>query len=245
MLAACGGDDDDDASASASESGSGTEAGTAGADICETNTELNTALYTLFDSEDPDAVKAAYEEAGVEELIDTFEANAPAEIADVVAEGADAVRAVGETGDVSSLEEHDGAPISAYVYENCDITTADVSATDFAFAGIPSELPAGPVSFKFTNDGAEEHEIIVVRKNDGVTESWDELLALPEEETDAKVAFVTATGGAPGDTAYAEGILEPGEHIAVCFVPQGSMDGAEGSGPPHAMVGMTTEFTVS
>ena len=48
------------------------------------------------------------------------------------------------------------------------------------------------MSFKFTNEGAEDHELAIARKNDGVTESFDELLALPEEEAMTKVTFVTA-----------------------------------------------------
>ena len=45
---------------------------------------------------------------------------------------------------------------------------------------------------------------------------------MPEEESRRGHHFVTATGAAPGDTRYVTGNLEPGEYIAVCFVPQGT-----------------------
>jgi hypothetical protein len=87
---------------------------------------------------------------------------------------------------------------------------------------------------------------VIVRKNDVVTESFDELLARPEDQATTKVTFAAGTGAGPGDTAYANGKLDPGEYIAVCFIPQGTTTGdAPGSGPPHAMLGMKHEFSVS
>jgi hypothetical protein len=56
-----------------------------------------------------------------------------------------------------------------------------VTAQDYHFEGLPSSVPAG-TSLTQTNAGHEVHELLVVRKNDGVTDSFDELLALPEEE---------------------------------------------------------------
>ena len=56
-----------------------------------------------------------------------------------------------------------------------------VTAQDYHFEGLPSSVPAG-TSLTLTNAGHEVHELLVVRKNDGVTESFDELLALPQEE---------------------------------------------------------------
>ena len=120
-----------------------------------------------------------------------------------------------------------------------------MTAKDFSFEGIDDEYEAGSMSFKFTNEGAEDHEIAIARKNDGVTESFEELLALPEEEAMTKVTFVTRGFASAGETGYATGVLEPGEHIAVCFIPQGTIGETEGTGQPHFMLGMSQEFTVS
>jgi hypothetical protein len=243
MFAACGGDDDDDAAESPSTSA---DAQAVDSDVCDANIDLNAALNEVFSAEqpDPEAIKAAYAQGGIAEILDRIEADPPAPIADDIAEGVAAVRKL-ETGDTSSLESFDSESIDAYFFENCDYVTAEVTAKDYEFDGLPDELDAGAASIKFTNSGKEQHEIAIVRKNDGVTESFDELLQLPEDQADTKVTFATATGAEPGGTSYATGTLEPGEYIAVCFIPQGTTGDTEGSGPPHAMLGMKHEFTVS
>ena len=101
-----------------------------------------------------------------------------------------------------------------------------------------------------TNTGEEAHEIIILRKNDGVTQTFQELLELPEGEAQE---FVTEVGAAFASTTGASGLgileLEPGEHIALCFIPVGTtFEGGvptEGTGPPHFVEGMQVEFTVS
>ena len=44
------------------------------------------------------------------------------------------------------------------------------------------------------------------------------------------------------DTTFME--LEPGRYAAVCFIPQGTTQDTEGSGPPHHTLGMLGELTV-
>jgi hypothetical protein len=243
-LAACGGDDDDDAGSTTETTAEG-DAESADTDLCDENIELNAALGGLFESEDPAAIQAAYAESGMDELLTEFEENAPAEIAADVSAGVSAIRQLGEEGDPSGIETFDSAEIDGYFFENCDYVTAEVTAKDFLFEGIDEEYDAGSMSFKFTNQGTEVHELAIARKNDGVTESFEELLALPEEEALTKITPVTQGFAGVGETGYATGVLEPGEHIAVCFIPQGTTGETEGTGQPHAMLGMTQEFTVS
>ena len=106
-LAACGGDDDDDERVDVGRRAGCVRPNRLDTDLCETNIELNAALGALFEAEDPEAVKAAYDEVGRRRTCSTtFETNAPDEIAaDVAAEAADAIRAVGESGDIAALEE--------------------------------------------------------------------------------------------------------------------------------------------
>jgi hypothetical protein len=244
-FAACGGDDDDDDAAATSSPSTSTDAQPASAEQCEANVELSVALNGVSNAEGADAVKAAYTDAGVDALLDKFATDPPPAIAKEVAAGVEAVRQIGQTGDTSAVT-FDSSPIDEYFFENCDYATAEVTAKDYEFDGLPDEMDAGLASFKFTNAGKELHEIVIVRKNDGVTESFDELLALPEDQATTKVSFAAGTGAGPGDTAYANGKLDPGEYIAVCFIPQGTSTGdAPGSGPPHAMLGMKHEFSVS
>ena len=42
--------------------------------------------------------------------------------------------------------------------------------------------PAGITVVRLDNQADEYHEIILIRRNEGTTESLDELLALPEDE---------------------------------------------------------------
>jgi hypothetical protein len=151
-----------------------------------------------------------------------------------------------------------------------------VTGYEYAFGDLPSSVPAG-TSLAFMNTGAEVHELIVARKNDGVTESWDELIALPEEEAFQKVTTFGPLFAAPGESAtFGIGPAGPapmtaltldqeGEYLALCFIPQGttelpdfSAEAAPASsvaptstesmapqGPPHFVLGMRQEFTVT
>ena len=135
----------------------------------------------------------------------------------------------------------------------------EVIAGDYHFEGLPTSVPVG-TTLTLDNQGAEVHELLIVRKNDGVTQSWDELLALPEEEA---FAYVTMVGEMPlfaGPGAKAEGSLvlaQEGDYLAVCFIPQGLTEmpdlsaspdpsaSAPAFGPPHAFLGMVQQFTVT
>ncbi len=111
-----------------------------------------------------------------------------------------------------------------------------VTAHDYYFGGLPSTVPAGS-TLTFSNAGTELHQLIVARKNDGVTESFDELLALPPDEGQAKVTTAGVLFAAPGESAVmgmdatgvpspmtAIGPLPEGEYLAICFIPQGTTE---------------------
>lgn len=84
------------------------------------------------------------------------------------------------------------------------------------------------------------------RVNDGVTETVQELLALPDEEAMTKATMATVTGALPGESEYAVADLRPGKYAMVCFVPEGTTGrDTEGTGQPHFMKGMVYEFTVA
>ena len=131
-----------------------------------------------------------------------------------------------------------------------------VLATDYHFGGLPTSIPVG-TTLTLDNQGAEVHELIIVRKNDGVTQTWEELLAMQENEAFQYVTLVAEMPlvAAPGATA--EGALviaQEGEYIALCFVPQGmtefpdpsaSPNPAWETAKPHFMLGMMQLFAVT
>jgi hypothetical protein len=58
-----------------------------------------------------------------------------------------------------------------------------VHAVDSSYQGVPASLPAGETRFSFTNDSKNEaHEMQLYRINDGVNESFDQILADDEAQ---------------------------------------------------------------
>lgn len=158
--------------------------------------------------------------------------------------------------------------LTAWVKDNCGFASVDVLATEYAFGGLPEEVPAGPTVLTLTNDGEEMHELVLIRKNDGVTTPIDELLALPEEELFSQIQPLNGTIVAPGESGSLVIDLTPGNYVALCFIPVGttpemmeqmmaaesaSTDAAGASSesapagsepPPHFAHGMVQEFSV-
>lgn len=254
VLTGCGDDDDSgdgtttteaDGTTTESTAGDGGEAA-AGAEVCDAYADITVA----FSGPPPDP-------ATLTPLLDTLESGAPEEIAEQVGVMTTAARSVLDSNgeDFSAFEAPEFAEaqseVDPYMFENCEFDEkVEVTAADYSFDGIPTELPAGRVAFLLTNEGNEPHEMALARKKDGVTESWDEILALPEDQAMEKI---DQAGGAfapgQGDQGLAIAELEAGEYVAVCFIPVGTSidDTGEhpGDGPPHFTQGMKSEFTVA
>jgi uncharacterized cupredoxin-like copper-binding protein len=145
------------------------------------------------------------------------------------------------------------ASSSASAATSADIT---VTAVDFAFENVPAEVPSG-TTLGLTNTGQEVHEMVVVRKLPTTTQSFEELLAMPQDQALGLVQDVGVAFAEPGATA-AEVVTtgEAGDYLMVCFIPAGttslpSIDPSSselpslGTGAPHFTLGMTKEFTVT
>ena len=124
-----------------------------------------------------------------------------------------------------------------------------ITAVEYKYEGAPATAPTG-TSFRLVNGGKELHELVLVRRNADVTTSWEELVAMPQEEA---MKFITIVGGlmaAPGATG--EGSVtadQPGEYAFLCFIPQGttalpSAGASLPAGPPHVALGMLQVVTV-
>jgi uncharacterized cupredoxin-like copper-binding protein len=111
----------------------------------------------------------------------------------------------------------------------------DVTSVDFGYELATDEVPAGPVDVVQTNEGDEEHQVTLIRLDDGQTP--DQLLqTITDEGDDALDPSVFAGGpnGIPaGETNAARVDLAPGEYVAYCFIPD------------HAQQGMIEPFTVT
>lgn len=145
------------------------------------------------------------------------------------------------------------ARIDDYVLANCNFAELAVTGREYKYEGLSEPVPAGETAVIFTNEGGEQHEIVLFRINDEVTMSAQELLALPEEQAISMVQVKAFAFADPGESDMTAADLEPGRYAAVCFFPVGStpeaVAAAEESGqeieaPPHFTQGMLAEFTV-
>ncbi len=235
--------------------GCGDETDTSGdvARACQADLEVTTNTLAMF-AEIPETGPTASTEsvnttrrlfqANVERPLRAFTDNVPAAIADEAKVLAAGYRQFGRTADDTVLGsesfEEAGAAVDAYLFENCRQTKHTVTATDYRFDGLPQSLAAGGFRLRLENKGKENHEIAVLARAEGVDQSWDSLLGLPLEELLPMMRIVAVDDSDPGKQAYASGLLEPGEYLVACFVPQGTPSGAEerGSGTPHHELGM-------
>jgi hypothetical protein len=237
-LAACGDDDSGDAA-------DGDQVADDAA-FCDAVVEFN-GLVTQVDL-DEESTEEDITGVG-EDLAPTFQTivdEAPDSLADIADELNESIQAL-SGGDATSF--NDDATFQTYTeliagsVAVCDFNSIDVTAVDYAFEGVPEEMEAGTTAFNFTNEAeSEDHMMAILKKKDGVDLSWDEIIALPEEEAQASVDIKGETFAPAGGTSAALTELDAGEYLAICFIPVGSPEVEDG--PPHFTQGMQQEFTV-
>ena len=238
-VAACGDDDDSDASSSDAPAAEG-----ASASFCDSVVEFNTAVFQvdLDEESSEEEIKAAGAEVGP--LMQAVVDGAPEDLVDTAEELNDAVQPLND-GDAEPFNaDSTFESYTAFVSEaipECDFEEVGVTAVDYAFEDVPATIQAGTIAFELTNASeSEEHEMIVFRRAEGETRSFEELLNLPEDEGEDATIFATAAFAPPGESGSTLADLEPGEYAMACFVPVG---GAE-DGAPHFTQGMVQEFVV-
>lgn len=266
-LVACGDDDEESTAATsppaaettaAPATTGGGSAGAAGGDqqaFCNALVSISEATIAGPPNEGATPEQLAAEgkalAATIQPFAATLQTNVPAALKadlDVQMSALDTVAATGDTSAFSTPEFLAAdASIHAQSIDACGWNRQDVELMDYHFMGIPSTLPPGVTTFELTNAGKEFHEMVLLRKNDGVTETFEQLVQLPPEEALQKASIVGMgflPQGAPG---YVLADLTPGEYVSICFIPVGTIDpSAEpaGEAPPHFTQGMIHPFTV-
>jgi hypothetical protein len=120
-----------------------------------------------------------------------------------------------------------------------------VEAFDYGWKGLPATLPAGEVSFTFTNGAEQDHEMAIVPLAPGA--DADEVLTKVQSATSDEIEalFGEIAGGppagifaGPGGAAAGTTELQPGTYAVLCFIP--APDGA-----PHTQKGMAVVVNVA
>lgn len=251
-LVACGDDSDDataegDTTTTTTTTTSATDVSTEAA-FCEGFLGLEQAFAEAPENE---AEIPAFVEERIEPNLALVDGNEPDDIAEDVQTMTTAVREVTTTGDFSAFETPEFLAASETVYSSlddaCDVNVVEFTAVDYDYEGVPETLPAGVTSFVMTNDSAagEDHEFSLVKLSDDTELGIEELLDMPEEEANQHIETFAGGTFAPADAASGTvSELTPGRWAYVCFIPVGSGDEIEGTGPPHFVEGMAGEFTV-
>lgn len=232
--AACGDDDSDDTGGEppAGESAAGDDLSAQDAALpaaaCEAYAGFSAGLVG-----DPSAIGATLADLEAA-LPETLAADGTAVAAAFDSQGPDALSSPDFNEPMSA--------IGSAVYDGCEADTQlDVTGVDYAFEDLPEQVDGGRVALRFTNGSeAEPHELVLMRRNDGVTASVDELMALPQDQVMAQLTMAGVVFADPGVSQVLLMDLEPGSYIAVCMIPTGGDEQAE----PHLAHGMAAELEV-
>lgn len=113
-----------------------------------------------------------------------------------------------------------------------------ITAREYQF-GLPSTVPAGPITFHLADAGREPHHAAILRLEGGKTAAD---LAAALKTPGPLPPWARMVGGPnavdPGGSANATLVLEPGRYAVICLVP--SADGV-----PHFAKGMIAQFEVT
>jgi uncharacterized cupredoxin-like copper-binding protein len=211
--------------------------------FCDANFKISLLFNTLPDGE-PTAKQLKALAKQLNPQLTAALKVAPSEIKADVETAAKAIKA-----DPSSLFTDDavgqaGSAIDDWAVANCDYQAIDVTATDYSFSGAPADVAKGKTVVTMTNNGAEPHLALIARKK--TDKSAEEILALPEAQARKQIEELGSAYAAPGETGigYVD-LQKSGDYIMLCPIATGSTADTEGTGPPHFVSGMVTEFTVS
>jgi plastocyanin len=133
----------------------------------------------------------------------------------------------------------DGSPTSEAAAPSGP-TELDVTSLDYAYELSAESVPAGLVTVNQTNDGDENHQVTLVRLEDGqsAVDLADAIAADGDHATDDRNYAGGPNSVAAGQANSATSELEEGAYALICFIP------AE-DGEPHFAKGMVAEVEVT
>ena len=145
------------------------------------------------------------------------------------------------SGDGDAAATDDGCVLEGASEAEPD-ATVDVTLTEFALAPVPAEVTAGAVEFRAVNDGAEPHEVVIVRYDGDIRELPTDADGAVDEDQLPDGAVIGEIEGFAGDrTCTGTFELEPGDYVLLCNIVE---DEEDGETEAHYAEGMITAFTV-
>lgn len=114
-----------------------------------------------------------------------------------------------------------------------------VSMIEYAFQGIPNDIPAGRWVFEVHATGATFHETAFLPVPAGTTEEQIVEAFSMDESALTRAPAGSVSIMTPGLTSWLVLDLTPGSYAAVCAAPD------NWDGPPHVMLGMLKMFAVT
>ncbi|MCB9176436.1 MAG: hypothetical protein H6648_04685 [Caldilineae bacterium] len=135
-----------------------------------------------------------------------------------------------------SVAAPEGEGEAAAAAPEADLT---VTGSDFAFDA-PETIAAGAHTINFVNAGQQDHEIVVVKLDEGATiEDFAAAFGPDAPPGPPPGRTVSGTVGiTPGSNQSFDTSFESGSYALICFFPDPA------SGAPHFALGMTHPFTV-
>jgi hypothetical protein len=188
-----------------------------------------------------------------EAALSQAESTAPPEVASTV----QAVVAAVRTGFQTQKDPFEADPsfeqnfnaLQQYRYNSCGYQQVDVTGIEYEFQGLPKTLPAGNVAIKFTDTGAEIHELQIFRVKS--KDSVKKIIGLSEKEQRKKIEEAGIVFATPGQTFYnIVDLSKPGRYGVVCHLPVGSTseqaaeEAEKKHAKSHAQEGMYATITV-
>jgi hypothetical protein len=178
--------------------------------------------------------------------------SAPPELASSLQAVVDGIHSAEQAGKDPSQDatfQRSRSVIDQYRYTSCGYQTVDVTGTEYEFIGLPKTVKPGPIAVKFSDVGAELHELAAFRLK--TKDSLKKVLGLSDKEQQKKVENVGGGFIVPGDTNYMViDLRKPGRYGVACFLPVGSTSAQEAEskshehgGTPHWKKGMYAAIT--
>jgi hypothetical protein len=187
--------------------------------FCEAGLRADKAVARLEGGRPSQRVRQA-----VETAMSAVESTAPPEIATQLQGVVSAVRSSLEGGPPAFEDPSFASNFNAlqeYRYNSCGYTQLDVTGIEYEFQGLPKTVAAGPVAIRFTDTGAELHELQIFRVKS--KDSVKKIIGLSEKEQRSKIEEVDRVSATQGETVYTiVDLSRPGRYGAVCHLPVGS-----------------------